>query len=161
MPPEASDLSQLYEESMKQLQEGQILKGRILSITSTEILVDVGCKSEGVIPLEEFDNSASLKVGDEVEVLLDAVENDDGLVVLSKRKAERAKGWERLLSVAKEGDLVQGRLVRKVKGGLMVDVDGVEAFLPASQVFLRGFGNLDSLVGQTLGVVIIKVHKQR
>ena len=161
MPPAADELSQLYEESMKTLQQGQILKGRILSITATEILVDVGYKSEGMISLEEFDDRASLKVGDEVEVLLDAVENDDGYVVLSKRKAERAKGWERLLSVAKEGDLVQGRVVRKVKGGLMVDVDGVEAFLPASQVFLRGFGNLDSLVGQTLGVVIIKVHKQR
>ena len=161
MQPATDELSQLYEQSMKQLQEGQILKGRILSITATEILVDVGYKSEGMIPLEEFDNRASLKVGDEVEVLLDAVENDDGFVVLSKRKAERAKGWERLISVAKEGDLVQGRVVRKVKGGLMVDVDGVEAFLPASQVFLRGFGNLDSLVGQTLGVVIIKIHKQR
>ncbi len=161
MPPETDEMARMYDESLKQLQQGQILKGRILSITATEILVDVGYKSEGMISLEEFDDRASLKVGDEVEVLLDAVENDEGFVVLSKRKAERAKGWERLISVAKEGDLVQGRVVRKVKGGLMVDVDGVEAFLPASQVFLRGFGNLDSLLGQTLGVVIIKVHKQR
>ena len=155
------DLSQLYDESLKTLQEGQIVKGRIIGMTSTEVTIDVGYKSEGVVALEEFDDRAQLKVGDEVEVLLEAVENDDGLVVLSKRKAERVKGWERLLAETKEGDLVTGRVTRKVKGGLMVDVDGVEAFLPASQVFLRGFGNLDSLVGQTLGVVIIKVHKAR
>ena len=161
MEAATDELSKMYDESMKLLQEGQIVKGIILSITATDVMIDVGYKSEGTVALEEFDNRASLKVGDEVEVLLDAVENDDGMVVLSKRKAERAKGWERLISVAKEGDLVQGRVGRKVKGGLMVDVDGVEAFLPASQVFLRGFGNLDSLVGQTLGVIIIKVHKQR
>ncbi len=155
------ELSQLYDESLKQLQEGQIVKGRIIGVTATDVMVDVGYKSEGNIALEEFDDRSVLKVGNEIEVLLEAVENDDGMVVLSKRKAERVKGWERLLTVSKEGDLVSGKVVRKVKGGLMVDVDGVEAFLPASQVFLRGFGNLDSLVGQTLTVVIIKVHKAR
>lgn len=155
------ELSRLYEESFRQLQEGQIVKGRILSITPKEVLVDVGYKSEGIIPIQEFDNPASLKAGDEIEVLLESVEDDEGLIVLSKRKAERAKGWERLLDLAKEGDLVDGRVTRKVKGGLMVDIGGVEAFLPASQVFLRGFGNLDALVGQTMPVVIIKVHKAR
>ena len=155
------ELSKLYEESLKPLQEGQIVRGRILAVTPTDVLVDVGYKSEGTVSLEEFDNRSALKVGDEVEVLLELVEDDHGLIVLSKRKAERVKGWERLLAETKEGDLVTGKITRKVKGGLMVDVDGVEAFLPASQVFLRGFGNLDSLLGQSLGVVIIKVHKQR
>ncbi len=157
----SDELSKMYEESFRELQEGQIVKGRILSITAKEVLVDVGYKSEGIIPLEEFDDPGSLKVGDGVEVLLESVEDDEGLIVLSKRKAERAKGWERLLDLAKEGDLLEGRVTRKVKGGLMVDIGGVEAFLPASQVFLRGFGNLDSLVGQTMSVVIIKVHKAR
>ncbi len=161
MSPETEELSKLYDESLKQLQEGQIVKGRIIGMTATEIMVDVGYKSEGTISLEEFDDRSGLSVGAEVEVLLEAVENDDGLVVLSKRKAERVKGWERLITVSKEGDLVSGKIVRKVKGGLMVDVESVEAFLPASQVFLRGFGNLDSLVGQTLNVIIIKVHKAR
>jgi len=155
------DLSKLYDESFRELQEGQIVKGRILAIHAKEILVDVGYKSEGMIPLEEFDDRASLKVGDEIEVLLESVEDDQGLIVLSKRKAERAKGWERLLELAKEGDVIEGKVTRKVKGGLMVDAGGVEAFLPASQAFLRGFGNLDSLVGQTMSVVIIKVHKAR
>ena len=157
----SEELSKLYDDSLKLLQEGQIVKGRILGVTATEVMVDVGYKSEGTIALEEFDDRSGLQVGAEIEVLLEAVENDDGMVVLSKRKAERVKGWERLLTVSKEGDLVSGKVVRKVKGGLMVDVDGVEAFLPASQVFLRGFGNLDSLVGQTMSVVIIKVHKAR
>jgi len=155
------DLSKLYDESFRELQEGQIVKGRILAISAKEVLVDVGYKSEGMIQLEEFDDRASLKVGDEIEVLLESVEDDEGLIVLSKRKAERAKGWERLLDLAKEGDVIEGKVTRKVKGGLMVDTGGVEAFLPASQAFLRGFGNLDSLVGQTMSVVIIKVHKAR
>ncbi|MBI3312364.1 MAG: 30S ribosomal protein S1 [Candidatus Omnitrophica bacterium] len=155
------ELSKLYDESLKPLQEGQIVKGRIIAVTSTDVLVDVGYKSEGTVSLEEFDRPANPKVGDEIEVLLESVEDDSGLIVLSKRKAERVKGWERLLVETKEGDLVSGKVTRKVKGGLMVDVQGVESFLPASQVFLRGFGNLDSLVGQTLGVVIIKVHKAR
>ena len=157
----SEDLEKLYEESLRSLQEGQLVKGRILAVTANEILVDIGSKSEGMISLEEFDDRSALQVGAEVEVLLESMENDEGLVVLSKRKAERAKGWERLLTTAKEGDLVQGRVSRKVKGGLMVDVQGVEAFLPASQIFLRGFGNLDALVGQTLGVTIIKIHKAR
>ncbi|MBI1953102.1 MAG: 30S ribosomal protein S1 [Candidatus Omnitrophica bacterium] len=157
----SEELSRLYDESLKPLQEGQIVQGRIIGMTATEILVDVGYKSEGSVALSEFDNAAALKVGDTVEVLLESVEDEEGLVVLSKWKAERAKGWERLMASAKEGDLLEGRVVRKVKGGLMVDVGGVEAFLPASQVFLRGFGNLDSLVGQTMNVIIIKVHKGR
>ena len=155
------ELSKLYEESFREIQEGQIVKGRILSVTPNGVLVDVGYKSEGFVALEEFDDSSSLKAGDEIEVLLETVEDDEGLIVLSKRKAEKAKGWDRLLAMAKEGDFLEGKVVRKVKGGMMVDVGGVEAFLPASQVFLRGFGNLDSLLGQTMNVVIIKVHKAR
>ncbi len=158
---ESDELAKLYEDSFREIQEGQIVKGRILKITSTDVLIDVGYKSEGIIPLEEFDDRSSLTVGGEVEVLLESVEDEEGLIVLSKRKAERAKGWERLLTMAKEGDLLEGRVTRKVKGGLMVDIGGVEAFLPASQAFLRGFGNLDSLVGQAMGVVIVKVHKAR
>lgn len=155
------ELRQLYEQSFQQLQEGQLVKGRIIKVLPHEVVVDIGYKSEGVIPLDEFEDPKSLKEGDEVEVLLESVENEEGFAVLSKRKAERVKGWERLLSSASEGDHVEGRVVRKVKGGLMVDVGGVEAFLPASQVFIRGFGNLDSLVGQTVNVAIIKVHQGR
>lgn len=157
----SDELSKFYEESFRTLQEGQIVKGRIIALTAKDVLIDIGYKSEGTISLEEFENRGSLQVGDEIEVYLETVEDDEGKIILSKQKAERAKGWERLLAIAKEGDLLEGKVARKVKGGLMVDVGGVEAFLPASQVFLRGFGNLDSLVGQTMNVVIIKVHKAR
>ncbi|OGX40686.1 MAG: hypothetical protein A3C53_00225 [Omnitrophica WOR_2 bacterium RIFCSPHIGHO2_02_FULL_68_15] len=159
--PEAEELAQLYEQSLKDLQEGQILKGRILAITEKGIIVDVGYKSEGILPLEEFPDPQALQVGDEVEVLLESVEDEEGLMVLSRKKAERAQAWERLMAKANEGDFTEGRVSRKVKGGLMVDLGGVEAFLPASQAFLRGFGNVDSLMGQTAQFVIIKINRPR
>jgi small subunit ribosomal protein S1 len=155
------ELEKLYEESFKPLQEGQLVKGKILAIRGNEVLVDVGLKSEGVVPLEEFGDPHHVKVGDEIDVLLESIEDEQGLAVLSKQKAERIKGWERFIASVNEGDLVEGKVVRKVKGGLMLDLNGVEAFLPASQVFLRGFGNLDAFVGQSMRVVIIKIHRAR
>lgn len=154
------DMSKIYEETLKNVKEGEIIKGKVIGITSKEVLVDVGYKSEGVISLEEFPDPASIKVGDEIEVLIESKENEEGMVVLSKRKAERLQGWEKVISDHKEGDMVSGRVTRKVKGGLSVDI-GVEAFLPASQVFLKGFGNLNQLLGQTLNFVIIKINKPR
>ncbi|MBI3333144.1 MAG: S1 RNA-binding domain-containing protein, partial [Candidatus Omnitrophica bacterium] len=91
------DLSKLYEESFREIQEGQIVKGRIIGMTANDILVDVGYKSEGIISLEEFDDRSELKVGAEIEVLLETVEDEEGIIVLSKRKAERLQGWERLM----------------------------------------------------------------
>ncbi|MBI4227339.1 MAG: 30S ribosomal protein S1 [Candidatus Omnitrophica bacterium] len=159
--PEAEELAQLYAQSLKDLQEGQILKGRIIAITEKGIVVDVGYKSEGILALDEFPDPQALQVGDEVEVLLESVEDEEGLMVLSRKKAERAQAWERLMATANEGDLTEGRVSRKVKGGLMVDLGGVEAFLPASQAFLRGFGNVDSLIGQTAQFIIIKINRPR
>ena len=159
--PEAEELAQLYDQSLKDLREGQILKGRVLAVTEKGVVVDVGYKSEGIVPLEEFSDPQTVQAGDEVEVLLESIEDEEGLMVLSKRKAERAQGWERIMAKANEGDLVEGRVSRKVKGGLMVDLGGVEAFLPASQAFLRGFGNIDSLVGQTGQFIIIKINRPR
>ncbi|PIQ81950.1 MAG: 30S ribosomal protein S1 [Candidatus Omnitrophica bacterium CG11_big_fil_rev_8_21_14_0_20_64_10] len=155
------ELAKYYEESIKSFKEGEIVQGRVIALRGGQATIDIGYKSEGMVDLSEFDEPASVKVGDPVEVLLESVENEDGLVVLSKRKAERVKGWERLFEKSGEGDMVDGRIARKVKGGLMVDVEGVEAFLPASQVFLRGFGNLDALVGQVAKVTILKVNKAR
>ena len=159
--PDSEELAQLYASSMRSLQEGQIVKGTIIEITEKGIIVDVGYKSEGIIAFEEFPEPQSLKVGDAVEVLLESVEDEEGLIVLSRRKAERAQGWERVMAKANEGDFVEGRVTRKVKGGLMVDLGGVEAFLPASQAFLRGFGNVDHLIGQTAQFVIIKINRPR
>ena len=123
--------------------------------------VDVGFKSEGVIPVEEFPDLEGVKVGDEIEVFLEKTENQDGLVVLSKQRADFVKVWDRVKTAADKGELVEGRLVRKIKGGVVVDLYGVEAFLPGSQIALRQVQNVDSLIGQSMEFKIIKLNKRR
>lgn len=160
-PDAASDeLAQCYAQSLREFQEGEIVKGRIVTITPQEVVIDIGYKSEGSIPLYEFADAQSLTVGAEVEVYLENKEDDQGMVVLSKRKAERLQGWERLMERAGEGSIVEGRVTRKVKGGLMADI-GIEAFLPASLAGLKGYTNVNQLIGQTLKFVIVKVSKAR
>ncbi|MBI4355166.1 MAG: S1 RNA-binding domain-containing protein, partial [Candidatus Omnitrophica bacterium] len=145
---------------MKEIAEGSVLKGRILSKTATELVVDIGYKSEGIIALSEFPDPAALKVGDEIDVYLETKENDEGMVVLSKRKADRVQGWERVIAEHKEGDIIEGRCTRKVKGGYMVDV-GIEAFLPASLSSLKGYAKDAQLLGHTLKFIIVKIGRAR
>lgn len=154
------ELEEIYFNTMKTLKEGEIIKGTIISMDNRDLVLDIGYKSEGVIALEEFDDFKSLKVGDEVEVLLESKEDENGMVVLSKKKAEKIAGWENIINNYKEGDSIKGKAVRKVKGGLMVSI-GIEAFLPASQSSLRGPINLNSLLGQELDYKIIKINKSR
>lgn len=153
-------LEKFYESTFKDFKEGEIVKGKIVALTSKEALIDIGYKSEGYISLNEFSNASTLKVGDEVNVLLESKENEDGMIVLSKWKADRKMGWERIMKEFNEGDVIEGRVARKVKGGLMVDI-GLEAFLPASLVALRGFSNLDQYLGQTFKFKIVKINKLR
>jgi small subunit ribosomal protein S1 len=152
---------QLYEESLQDLEEGEIVKGRVLKIDDKEVTVDVGFKSEGVIPVEEFPDLEGVKVGDEIEVFLEKTENQDGLVVLSKQRADFVKVWDRVKTAADKGELVEGKLVRKIKGGVVVDLYGVEAFLPGSQIALRQVQNVDALIGQSMEFKIIKLNKRR
>jgi small subunit ribosomal protein S1 len=152
---------QLYEDSLKDLEEGEIVRGRVLKIDDKEVTVDVGFKSEGVIPVEEFPDLEGVKVGDEIEVFLEKTENQDGLVVLSKQRADFVKVWDRVKTAADQGQLVEGKLVRKIKGGVVVDLYGVEAFLPGSQIALRQVQNVDSLIGQGMEFKIIKLNKRR
>ncbi|MBI3315894.1 MAG: 30S ribosomal protein S1 [Candidatus Omnitrophica bacterium] len=149
-----------YEQTFHRLGPGHVIKGHIVSITSKEVIVDIGFKSEGVIPAHEFDSLSTLKPGDEIEVLLEEMEDEAGRVVLSRRKAERSQGWDRIVAQHGEGDTVEGKVTRKVKGGLMVDI-GVETFLPASLAFLKGFGSLNSLLGQTIQVKVVKINPSR
>ncbi|MFH1407036.1 MAG: 30S ribosomal protein S1 [Candidatus Omnitrophota bacterium] len=149
----------MYEGYLKDLQEGQVLKGKIVAITQKDILVDIGYKSEGIIPLEEFLDPSGLKVGEEIEVLLETKEDDEGRVILSKRKAERTIGWEKITTDYKEGDVIQGKVVKRVKGGFTVDV-GVEAFLPLSQASLRG-GETEGLMSAPVEFKIVKINKPR
>ncbi len=152
---------QLYEDSLKDLEEGEIVRGRVLKIDDKEVTVDVGFKSEGVIPVEEFPDLEGVKVGDEIEVFLEKTENQDGLVVLSKQRADFVKVWDRVKTAADNGELVEGRLMRKIKGGVVVDLFGVEAFLPGSQIALRQVQNVDSLINQLIEFKIIKLNKRR
>jgi len=147
-----------YEKSITRLEEGGIVKGKIIDITSTEVIVDIGYKSEGVIPISEFRSRENLKVGDEIDVLLESKENDDGMVVLSKEKVERALGWDRIVKSQKEGDLIEGKVIKKVRGGYMVEV-GIEAFLPASQAVLREMDGPGA--GQVFEFKILKINKIR
>jgi small subunit ribosomal protein S1 len=155
-----SSFEEAYYESIKSLKEGEIIKGRVIGINKRDAVIDIGYKSEGLIPLSEFGHDADLKVGDEVDVLLEAIEDENGMVVLSKNKAEKIAGWENIINNYNEGDVIKGRATRKVKGGIMVDI-GVEAFLPASQSTFKGPIELNGLLGKELDYKIIKINKPR
>jgi len=157
---EKEDFAKLYQDSIVNIKEGQILKGTILAITSKDVLVDVGYKSEGSISLSEFSDPESIKIGDVIDVYLEAKEDENGMVVLSKQKAEKTVGWETVIAKHGEGDIVEGKVSKKVKGGFMVSI-GVEAFLPASLAAMKGFGNLNQLIGQTFPFKIVKINKAR
>src|SRR6266540_3528758 len=138
-----------YEESLRSIGEGEIVRGTVLALDNDEVLVDVGFKSEGVISLSEFSDPGSIKVGDTIDVFLEKMENQDGLVVLSKQRADFVRVWDRVKEAHDGAQVVEGKLVRKIKGGVVVDLYGVEAFLPGSQIALRQVQNVDALLGQT------------
>ena len=139
---------------------GSIMKGRIVAIIGDQAIVEVGLKSEGSVYLDEFADRDDANVGAEVEVLLEEIESDGGLVVLSKRKADRIRGWQWILANKNEGDDVSGRVTRKIKGGLLVDI-GVPAFLPASQVDIRRPSDIAEFVGQEIDAKILKIDEDR
>src|ERR1039457_877492 len=156
------EFAELFHDSLKQLQVGEVVKGIVIYINQDFVMVDVGYKSEGRIQIGEFldeDGQIAVKVGDEVKVLFERAENEHGYIVLSKKKAESQVTWTHI-EEAGEGGIVEGRIVCKVKGGLNVDI-GVMAFLPASQVDIRPGGNLDRYVGQTCKFKILKMNRKR
>ncbi len=158
-----NEMERIYEDTFRNLTEGQVVRGRILQITPDEVLVDVGYKSEGVIPIEEFRNSLRdtvLKPGDEIEVYLEKTEDSNGLVVLSKEKADKIKIWDDISRKYEAGEVIDGRVISKIKGGLTVDI-GVRAFLPGSQIDLRPVRDPEGLIGKTLRMKIIKLNKRR
>ena len=154
----SNEMATFYEESIKDFEPDRIVQGRILNISSDSVIIDVGYKSEGEVPLAEFDSPP--KLGDDIEVLLETVEDESGEIVLSKKKADRIRGWERLISTKKEGDVVEGKVIRKIKGGLLLDV-GVPVFLPASQIDIRRTGDISDYIGQQLKAQIIKIDEAR
>lgn len=153
-----NDLKKLYESSMGKISEGEIVKGRIVAITDTDVTVDIGFKSEGVIPLAEFTNKDELKVGDEVEVFLESVEDKDGQLVLSRKRADFMRVWERVTKAYETGEVLQGRCVRRIKGGIVVDLLGIDAFLPGSQIDVRPVRDFDAFIGKTLDFRVVKIN---
>ena len=154
-------MMELYNGTLASIEEGEIVKSTVLEIRENLVVLDIGFKSEGTIPLEEFKDMPDLKVGDEVEVLLEHLEDQEGSVVLSKKKADFMRVWERIRVAYESDEPVEGALVKKIKGGVVVDLMGVDAFLPGSQIALRRVPNIDELLGQKYEFKIIKLNKRR
>ncbi|MGD0917004.1 MAG: 30S ribosomal protein S1 [Thermodesulfobacteriota bacterium] len=161
---EPEDFQMLYEESLKTIEEGQILKGIVVDITPDHVTVDVGYKSEGQIPMQEFlkrDRKVDVKIGDRIDVLLEKKDNEEGLLILSKEKADKVRVWRDISRSCREGEVLEGDIVSKVKGGLAVDIGGIFAFLPGSQIDLKPVRNLDALIGKRLKFKVIKFNRKR
>ncbi|MGC9942939.1 MAG: 30S ribosomal protein S1 [Verrucomicrobiota bacterium] len=153
-------MEEALKQSNKLVAAGEIVKGTVIEVRPKEVLVDIGYKSEGVIPGNEFIDLKSIKVGDEIDVLIEKLENKDGTVVLSHEKAEFKKNWDKILTICNEGGIISGKVKSVVKGGLVVNV-GVEAFLPSSQIDVITPKNLASFVGNTYEFKVVKINQER
>ena len=152
------------EEAMKQsamrFVAGEIVKGTVIEVRPKEVMIDIGYKSEGVIPAAEFEDIKTVKVGDEIDVLIEKLEDKDGMVVLSKEKAEFKKNWDKILTICNEGGTITGKVKSMVKGGLLVNI-GVEAFLPASQIDIVPPKNLSPFIGNSYEFKVVKINQER
>jgi small subunit ribosomal protein S1 len=155
-------LAALYEETFKNLEEGTITEGRVVAVTKDKVVVDIGYKSEGMIPNDQFstEERQNIKVGDRLQVYIEECEDADGNLVLSKEKADKMKIWEELEKLFNDGKSIDGKIVARIKGGMMVDI-GVKAFLPGSQIDLHPVRDLDGLIGRTFPLKIIKINHRR
>lgn len=160
MSDNTSVMSKLYEESFHEIKEGEIVKGTVVSFNDKEVVVDIGFKSEGFVTIDEFRDPDDLKIDAQIEVLVESMEDDDGRLVLSKIKAEKMKGWMKFDEGINEGDTVEGRIIKQVKGGFIVDVEGIEAFLPMSLSALKGVSERDAMA-QKFMFQVAKLNKQR
>jgi small subunit ribosomal protein S1 len=159
MSEKRAELEKLYNDSIKVIKEGDIVTGKIVAIKTKEALVDVGFKSEGIVPISEF-STQDLEVGKELEFLLESIENDHGNIVLSREKAIRVAGWDKIVKFSQDGTMVEGRPVKKVKGGFLIDVMGIEGFLPLS---LSAFKNVPDkeILYKPYSFKIVKINNLR
>ena len=155
-----SIMEELYGSTLKTFTEGQIVQGTIVAKSKDEVVVDIGFKSEGFVAMEEFRDPSQLVIGQVIDVLIETIEDDEGKLVLSHNKAERLKGWQKIADVINEGDVVEGRVVRIVKGGYIADVQGVEAFLPMSLSAFKGVAP-DDIMSRPYRFLVAKMNKQR
>jgi small subunit ribosomal protein S1 len=160
---EVQEWGELYDKTLRDISEGEIIRGTVVNITDDAVMVDIGYKSEGTISIQEFRSpmgEIEIKIGDQVDVYLEQKENNEGIVVLSREKAEKIKVWDEITHTFEKEGVVQGLILGKTKGGLMVDI-GVKAFLPGSQIDLRPIKDLDRLVGKTFPMKVIKLNQRR
>ncbi|MFQ5602910.1 MAG: 30S ribosomal protein S1 [bacterium] len=158
---EYSEMLNLYEQTLTDFVEGELVVGKILAIGDKEVSVDIGFKSEGVIPIDEFKDITEIQVGDDIEVYLDNVEDSDGQLVLSKKKADFLRQWEKIIAAHQTDEIFQGVCTRRIKGGIVVDLQGVDAFLPGSQIDVKPIRDFDALIGKTMDFKIVKVNELR
>ena len=151
-------LAKLYTDSFKEIKEGELIKAKIVQIQGDQVILDVGFKSEGSISKNEFENKDEIKVGDEVEVVLESVEDKYGNIILSKQRADFLRIWDKVIQSYETKEVLQGKILKRIKGGMVVDLMGMEAFLPGSQIDIRPIRDFDAFVGQTMDFVVVKVN---
>ena len=152
---------EMYDATIKAIREGEIVRGTVIGVNPDNVFVDVGFKSEGRIPIDEFPQPLNIKVGDVVDVFLEQIEDSNGQLLLSKQKADFMLVWDKIRELHDAGETVQGRVMRRIKGGVIVDIMGVDAFLPGSQISLRQVPDFDALINQMMDLKIIKINKNR
>jgi len=158
---EFAQLANLYEETLSDFVSGEVVTGKVLAINEKEVAVDIGFKSEGVIPIDEFDDPSTIQVGQDLQVFIDDIEDPDGMLVLSKKKADFMRIWDLVNQSYDRGEIVRGKCVRRIKGGIVVDLSGVDAFLPGSQIDVRPIRDFDALIGQMMDFKIVKINNLR
>ncbi len=155
---EYSDMMKMYEGTLGDLTEHEIIKGRVVLVNDDEVSIDIGFKSEGIVPRSEFANIEDLKAGDEIEVYLEKVEDTDGKLLLSRKRADFMRIWDKIMKSYENQEILKAKVTRRIKGGLVVDLLGLDAFLPGSQVDVRPVRDFDALLGRDLDVRVVKVN---
>ena len=150
-----------YIETFSDIAQNQVITGRVIGQNEKEIIMDIGFKSEGIIPRSEFSDAEPPNMGETIEVYLEKIEDKNGQTVLSKEKAVWMKGWLNLIEIQNENGTVNGTIIRRIKGGFVVDVDGIQAFLPGSQIDVRPVQEFDSYLGQEMEFKIVKINQLR
>ncbi len=158
---EISFLTQMYDKTLHEIKQGDIVKGKVLDVTDSDVLIDIGFKSEGIIPGDEFDDLKKVQVGEEMEVFLENVEDPNGQLILSRRRADFIRVWENVVEKFENNETISGTIVRRIKGGMVVTLNGVDAFLPGSQIDVKPIRDFDAYLGKDLDFKIVKVNHIR
>ncbi|GMU86091.1 MAG: hypothetical protein AMXMBFR48_13330 [Ignavibacteriales bacterium] len=156
---EFAALSKIYSESFRNFKEGEIVKGKVVRVLSDSVIIDVGFKSEGTVPKDEFDDIDKVKIGQEIEVVIMSVEDQGGNLQLSKREADFLRIWASVVSAHETGEILKGKIVRRIKGGMVVDLMGMETFLPGSQIDVRPIRDFDAYVGREMEFKVVKINE--